>query len=106
MALLQQIEISKQDRPSKHDLSLLRSWLDLGEGNDCSLRGPGSDVWAGDGRTRETETDFLVLSSKHRNRDRFERWTGDTLLGIYHHLISRCSKVSRPSCIRCNVLTP
>ncbi|KAM0803918.1 hypothetical protein BDR22DRAFT_886215 [Usnea florida] len=87
-ALLQHIEISKLDGPSKHDLSLLRNWLGRATGNDCSLRGPGSDVWkVGEGRFRNTENDFLVLSSKHCNRDLFERWIGDTLLRVYHRFV-------------------
>ena len=95
-ALLQQIKICKQDGPSEHDLSILRSWLDCPKGNNCSLRGPGWDVWkAREGQLRDTENDFLVLSSKHSNRDRFERWTGDTLLQVYHRHIGRRFKVSR-----------
>ena len=95
-ALLQQIKICKQDGPSKHDLNLLQSWLGRAKGNDHSLRGPGSDVWkVGEGRLRDTESDFLVLSSRHRNQDRFERWTGETLLRVYHRLIGRRFKVSR-----------
>ena len=53
-------------------------------------------MWeASEGRLRDTENDFLVLSSKHRNRDRFERWAGDTFLRVYHRLIGRRFKVSR-----------
>lgn len=94
-ALVQQIEICKYGGPSQHDLSLLRSWLTSPEGNDLSLRGWGCDVWEEhEGRLRDTENDFVVLSSKHRSRDRFERWAGDTLLGIYHRLLGRHFKVS------------
>ena len=49
----------------------------------------------GEGQLRDTENDFLVLSSRHSNRDRFERWTGDTLLRAYHRLIGQRLKVSR-----------
>lgn len=105
-ALLQQIEICKQDGPTHHDLSLFRSWLIRARGNDCSLRGPGSDVWkVGERRLRDTENDFLILSSKHGNRDRFERWAGDTLLRVYHRLIGRRFKVSRVSNYSYEILT-
>ena len=94
-ALLQQIEICKQDGPSKHNLGFLRSWLDSVKGNDCSLRGPGSNVWdVGEAPLRDTENDFLVLSLKHSNRDRFERWMGETLLQFYHRFIGRRRRVS------------
>ena len=94
-ALLQQIEICKQEGPSEHDLSFLRSWLSRTKGNSCSLRGPGSDVWnVSEGRLRDTENDFLVLSSRHSKRDRFERWTGDTFLRVYHRFIGQRFKVS------------
>ena len=53
-------------------------------------------MWeASEGRLRDTENDFLVLSSKHRKRDRFERWVGDRFLRVYHRLIGWRSKVSR-----------
>lgn len=105
-ALLQQIQICKQDGPSKHDLSLFRSWLGRATGNDYSLRGPGSDVWkVAEGRLRDTENDFLVLSPKHRNRDRFERWVGDTLLRVYHRLIGQRFSVSPIPHAFCEVLT-
>ena len=95
-ALLQQIEICKQSGPSEHDVSFLRSWLNRIGGNSSSLRGPGSDVWeVSEGRLRDTENDYLVLSPKHRNRDRFERWAGDTFLRVYHRFIGRHFKVSR-----------
>ena len=95
-ALLQQIEICKQDGPSEHDLRILRNWLQRPKGNQSSLRGPGCDVWeASEGRLRDSENDFLVLSPKHRKRDRFERWAGDTFLRVYHRLIGRRFKVSR-----------
>ena len=91
---MQQIEICKQDGPSKHDLGLLRGWLVSPEGNDSSLRGPGWDAWEKDeGRLRDTEHDYVALSSKHKSRDRFERWTGDALIGFYHRLIGRRFRV-------------
>jgi hypothetical protein len=91
---MQQIEICKQDGPTKHDFRLLQSWLASPEGNESSLRGPGWNVWEKrEGRLRDTENDYLVMSSKHRNRDRFERWAGDTLLGLYHRLIGQRFKV-------------
>ena len=93
--MLQQLEICKHGGPSKHDLDLLRTWLVSAEGNGSSLRGPGWDIWEkAQGRLRDSETDYLVLSSKHRNKDRFERWVGDTLLGVYHRLIGRHLKVN------------
>ena len=93
-ALLQQIEICKHGGPSKHDLDLLRTWLISAEGNASSLRGPGWDIWEKpQEQLRNSETDYLVLSTKHRNKDRFERWVGDNLLGVYHRLIGRRFKV-------------
>ena len=95
-ALLQQIEICKQDGPSRHDLRLLRGWLVSADGNDCSLEGPGWDAWIGDEGSsgdQDSENDYVVLSSKHGNRDRFERWAGDSLLGLYHRLVGRHFKV-------------
>ena len=95
-ALLQQIEICKQDGPSKHDLSFFRSWLHRAKGNDCSLRGPGWDVWeVSEGGLRNAENDFLAVSSIHSRRDRFERWIGDTVLLVYHRLVGQYFKVSR-----------
>lgn len=91
---MQQIEICKQGGPSEHDLSLFRSWLTSSKGNQSSLRGPGWDTWEkSEGRFRDTENDYVVLSSIHQSRDRFERWTGDTLLGIYHRLVGRRTRV-------------
>ena len=105
-ALLQQIQICKQDGPSEHDLSFLRSWLSRTNGNSCSLRGPGSDVWnVSEGRLRDTENDFLVLSSRHSKRDRFERWAGDIFLRVYHRFIGQRFKVSRFLRPSCDVLT-
>ena len=106
-ALLQHIEISKQEGPSKHDLALLRSWLGRSSGNGSSLRGPGSDVWKlGEGRLKDTENDLLVLSSKHSTRDRFECWVGDTLLRVYHRFVGRRFKVSYASPASYDLLTP
>ena len=105
-ALLQQIEICKQDGPSKHDLSFFRRWLIRANGNACSLRGPGSDVWeVSEGRPGDVENDFLVLSAKHSNRDRFERWIGDTLLRVYHRIIGQRFKVGHIFHTACDVLT-
>ncbi|KAK0509175.1 hypothetical protein JMJ35_008546 [Cladonia borealis] len=89
-ALMQQIEISKQQGPSAHDMKLLREWLKSSDGNNSALRGYGWDAWeVQNRRDRNTEVDFLVLSSKHRQRDRFERWTGDKLLSIFHRLLGK-----------------
>ena len=105
-ALLQQIKICKQSGPSEHDLRLLRSWLGRAKGNACSLRGPGSDVWeVSEGRLRDTESDFLVLSSKHSKKDRFENWVGTTLLRIYHRLIGKRFKACPSSHAPCAILT-
>ncbi len=92
---MQQIEICKHDGPSNHDLRSLRGWLNSPEGNNSALRGSGCDTWETDGRLdRDTEKDFVVLSSKHRQRDRFERWAGDTLLGVFHRLVGKHFSVS------------
>ena len=48
-----------------------------------------------EGRLRDTENDFLVLSSKHSKRDRFERWAGDIFLRVYHRFIGQRFRVSR-----------
>lgn len=95
-ALMQQIEFSKQVGPSNHDLKLLRHWLTSTDGNESALRGPGWNAWEKGPETKVQESEYIVLSSKHRNTDRFERWTGDTLLGLYHRLIGRHLKVSSP----------
>ena len=94
-ALVQQIKICKQDSPSKRDLNILKDWLVSAQGNESSLRGPGWDAWEkGKGGLWDTENDYVVMSSKHMRRDRFERWFGDTLLGLYHRLIGRRFTVS------------
>ena len=93
---MQQIEIWKQDGPSNHDLKLLREWLTSADGNESSLRGPGWNTWEKGQELRNAKNEYVVLSSKHQNRDRFERWTGDTLLGLYHRVIGRRLKVSAP----------
>ena len=93
-ALMQQIELSKQDGPSKHDLRLLQDWLVSAAGNGSSLRGQGWDTWDIGQGLRDTEKDYIVLSSNHQKRDRFVRWTGDTLLGLYHRFIGRHIKVN------------
>ena len=106
---MQQIELSKQSGPSQHDLCLLRDWLNGTngvEGNQASLRGSGCQAWKpGAGGLIDTENDYVVLSSKHKNRDRFERWAGDTLLGIYHRLIGCHFKVWYTRCGQRLVLT-
>ena len=96
-ALMQQIELSKQDGPSKHDLRLLQDWLVSAAGNASSLRGQGWDTWELGQGLEQIEKDYIVLSSKHQKRDRFVRWTGDTLLGLYHRHIGRHIKVNLPS---------
>ena len=89
-ALLQQIELCKQSGPSEHDLGQLRLWLHKERGNNSALRGPGSRIWETEGNPDiDAENDFVVLSSKHRDRDHFERWTGDTFLGKYHRFIAK-----------------
>ena len=94
-ALIQQLEISKHEGPSKHDLSFLRGWLTGTDGNNSALRGCGSDAWnAGNGQEKDLDKDLVALSSKHRQRDRFERWAGDTLLGVFHRLVASRSNVS------------
>ncbi len=96
-ALLQQIELCKQDGPSKHDMSLLRDWLIKDEGNDGALNGPGCCAWSiSEDQGFHSRNDFVVLSSTHKNRDRFERWTGDTVLGVYHRFVARHFRVSIP----------
>ncbi len=93
-ALMQQIEICKQQGPSAHDMKLLQDWLKSADGNKSALRGCGWNAWEVQNRCgRNTEVDFLVLSSKHRERDRFERWAGDKLLSIFHRLIGKRFKV-------------
>ena len=90
-ALMQQISLCKQDGPCKSDLHSLRVWLGSTTGNDHSLGGPGDEVWTlYDGEKRSKyEDDFMVLSSRHVEIDRFERWIGDTLLDIYHHCVAK-----------------
>lgn len=92
---MRQFEICKHEGPSNHDLRFLRGWLMGTDGNNSALRGRGCDTWdIGNRQSWDSDKDFLALSSKHRQRDRFERWAGDTLLGVYHRLIGRCSNVS------------
>lgn len=90
---MQQIEICKQDGPGEHDLGLLRRWLCSDEGNGSSLEGPGWNAWdAVPGNDQNRDRDFVVLSSKHRHRDWFERWIGDSLLKTYHRFFGRHHK--------------
>ena len=92
---MQQVDICRQSGPTKHDLNVLQKWLISPEGNNSALEGEGWDAWEEqEGRLRDTEYDYIVLSSNHRNRDRFEHWAGDTLLRFYHRLIGRRLKVS------------
>ena len=94
-ALLEQVELCKQENASKHDFKLLLHWLASSRGNRSCLRGPGCDVWnTNHGEDTNAHNDFLVLSSKHGNRDRFERWAGDTFLSLYHRLLGQRLKVS------------
>jgi len=99
-ALLQQIEISKQDGPTERDLRVLRNWLITADGNDSALVGPGAAAWhIRDEQSFHCENDFVVFSAAHRYRDRFERWTGDTVLGKYHRFIARHFKVCPLECV-------
>lgn len=52
-------------------------------------------MWSkGDGFGGDKSEDFLVLSSKRIFRDNFERWAGDTVLGLFHRFVGRHFKVS------------
>ena len=91
---MQQIELCKQDGPSKHDLGLLRYWLASKKGNFSDLKGPGAFAWGTtEDQSVDAENDFVALSAEHKSRDRFERWAGETLLGVYHRLVVRRFKV-------------
>ncbi|KAM0803376.1 hypothetical protein BDR22DRAFT_886751 [Usnea florida] len=120
-----QLEISKHEGPSKHDLRFLRGWLTGTDGNNSALRGCGSDAWNADnGQEKDLNKDLVALSSKHRQRDRFERWAGDNLLGAFHRLVASRSnnnvgadvesgpteysdeKISMAADIVCTILAP
>ena len=90
--------MDKHKGPSNHDFTLFQTWLKDTKGNNSSLRGCGWDVWEKDEGLSQGDFkhEFVALSSRHSERDRFERWAGDTLLGVFHQIIGQRFKVCKP----------
>lgn len=78
-ALLQFKELFKLQRPTKHDFSNMKYWLERKEFGDIFLTESGfeGEVW-------DHETDLVALWDDHTQRDMFSAWFDDTFMGWIH----------------------
>ncbi|KAI9876633.1 MAG: hypothetical protein M1830_006055 [Pleopsidium flavum] len=81
-ALLQQVELFKLGRPSRHNLEVIRKWLQWPEYGNFFLRGAEAQVWED-----VNATDLVALCDSQHEQDIFSRWYHDRLLAYFHQCL-------------------
>ncbi|KAH0840788.1 hypothetical protein FOPE_05905 [Fonsecaea pedrosoi] len=92
-SLLQYKELCTLQNPTKHDLKMLRVWLEHRDHGDNFLGGVERDIFHIDDPDNpscdDRSSDLVTVSHEAVEKDFFSRWVSDELVGRFHNLIGR-----------------
>jgi len=87
-AVLQYKELCSIHGPSKHDLNLLRDWLERPKcGDNFLTNNVEREIWHS--QQPERVSDLLTMSKVEAEKDPFSRWLKDNFVGYFHNTIGR-----------------
>lgn len=88
-AVLKQTQLARLDRPSRHELRFLRTWMERPRMGNFPLLGLDRKTW-----DEEYENDLLALRARPAG-GMFSSWVAETLVPLFHRFVGEKLKVCR-----------
>lgn len=89
-AVLKQAHLARLEDPSRHDLELMRTWLQRPSMGNFPLLGLDRTTW-----DKDHETDLVALRPR-RQSDFFSNWVIENIVPKFHHFIGARFKTPDP----------
>ena len=90
-AVLQQSELFKLNEPRKHQMQVLRRWLQAPEYGNFAFTGLEGHIWEDN-----YAGDFVTMKPAHADQDPFSDWFVDWIVNPFHQYIGYRFKARSP----------